>query len=57
MLLLLPPAGQAYFVSFLQDWGIHISPEFIGTYGQKFVLYKGRWADVGTLPAKLLMSD
>jgi basic amino acid/polyamine antiporter, APA family len=39
-----------YFVSFLQDWGIHIPPEFIGTYGQKFALYNGRWTDVATLP-------
>ncbi len=40
-----------YFVSFLQDWGIRIPPEFIGTYGQKFALYHGRWMDVMTLPA------
>jgi APA family basic amino acid/polyamine antiporter len=40
-----------YFVSFLQDWGIHIPPEFIGTYGQKFALYNSRWTDVATLPA------
>src|SRR5438309_9192804 len=30
-----------YFVSFLQDWGIHIPPELIGTHGQKFALYNG----------------
>src|SRR5213080_4027257 len=23
-----------YFVSFLQDWGIHIPPELIGSYGE-----------------------
>src|SRR5690349_8853539 len=40
-----------YFVSFMQDRGIHIPPEFIGTYGQKFALYQGRWTDVSTLPA------
>jgi APA family basic amino acid/polyamine antiporter len=40
-----------YFVSFLQDWGIRIPPELIGTYGQKFALYQGRWTDVATLPA------
>src|SRR6476661_8923523 len=28
-----------YFVSFLQDWGIHIPPQLIGVYGQKFALY------------------
>ncbi|HEY3897822.1 MAG TPA: amino acid permease [Chthoniobacter sp.] len=39
-----------YFVSFLQDWGIRIPPEFIGVYGQKFALYQGRWVDVTTLP-------
>ncbi len=40
-----------YFVSFLQDWGIRIPPELIGTYGQKFALYNGRWTDVATLPS------
>jgi APA family basic amino acid/polyamine antiporter len=40
-----------YFVSFLQDRGIHIPPEYIGTYGQKFALYQGRWTDITTLPA------
>jgi APA family basic amino acid/polyamine antiporter len=40
-----------YFVSFLQDWGLRIPPELIGTYGQKFALYHGRWTDVATLPA------
>lgn len=40
-----------YFVSFMQDRGIHIPPELIGTYGQKFALYQGRWTDVSTLPA------
>src|SRR6266702_998581 len=40
-----------YFVSFLQDWGIRIPPELIGTHGQKFALYNGRWTDVATLPA------
>jgi APA family basic amino acid/polyamine antiporter len=45
-----------YFVSFLQDWGIHIPPELIGTYGQKFALYNGRWTDVTTLPAGVTLS-
>jgi APA family basic amino acid/polyamine antiporter len=40
-----------YFVSFLQDWGIHIPPEVIGSYGEKFVLYNGRWMDIMTLPS------
>src|SRR5438105_11973101 len=40
-----------YFVSFLQDWGIHIPPELIGTHGQKFALYNNRWTDVATLPS------
>lgn len=40
-----------YFVSFLQDWGIYIPPQFIGTSAQKFVFYNGRWTDVMTLPA------
>src|SRR5437763_581937 len=41
---------SGYFVSFLQDWGIHIPPQLIGVYGQKFALYNGRWTDVATLP-------
>jgi basic amino acid/polyamine antiporter, APA family len=45
-----------YFVSFLQDRGIHIPPQFIGTYGQKFALYQGRWTDVATLPAGVNVS-
>lgn len=50
-------AGWAgYFVSFLQDRGIHIPPELIGTYGQKFALYQGRWTDVTTLPAGVNLS-
>src|SRR5437773_4944850 len=40
---------SGYFISFLQDWGIHIPPEFIGSYGEKFVLYNGRWTDIATL--------
>ncbi len=40
-----------YFVSFMQDRGVLIPPEFIGTYGQKFALYHGRWTAVSTLPA------
>jgi len=45
-----------YFVSFLQDWGIHIPPELIGVYGQKFANYNGRWTDVATLPATVDVS-
>ena len=45
-----------YFVSFLQDRGIHIPPELIGTYGQKFAFYHGRWTAVSTLPAGVNLS-
>jgi APA family basic amino acid/polyamine antiporter len=45
-----------YFVSFLQDRGLHIPPEYIGTYGQKFALYQGRWTDVTTLPSGVSLS-
>jgi APA family basic amino acid/polyamine antiporter len=39
-----------YFVSFLQDRGIRIPPEFIGSFGQRFAFYDGRWTDVRVLP-------
>jgi len=42
---------SGYFVSFLQDFGIHIPPQLIGTYGQQFVMYQNRWIDIATLPA------
>ena len=45
-----------YFVSFLQDRGIHIPPELIGTYGQKFAFYHDRWTAVATLPAGVDLS-
>jgi basic amino acid/polyamine antiporter, APA family len=42
-----------YFVSFLQDRGVRIAPELIGTYGQQFALYGGRWTDIRSLPASV----
>jgi len=34
---------SGYLVSFLQDFGIHISPRFIATPGTDLVLYNNRW--------------
>lgn len=39
-----------YLVSFLQDHGIRIPPEIIGTYGERFALYGGRWVEIRSLP-------
>ncbi len=40
-----------YLVSFLQDFHIHIPPQFTATPGTHLVLYNDRWIDVATLPA------
>src|SRR5436305_3237573 len=42
---------SGYFVSFLQDFHIHIPPQFIATPGTHLVLFNDRWIDVATLPA------
>ncbi len=34
---------SGYVISFLQDFGIHITPALAGTPGTDFVLYNGRW--------------
>ena len=34
---------SGYFVSFLQDFGIHISPKLIATPGTDLVFYNNRW--------------
>src|SRR5205807_137041 len=45
-------AGWAgYLVSFLQDFHIHIPPQFTATPGTHLVLYNDRWIDIATLPA------
>ncbi|MGH9716072.1 MAG: amino acid permease [Candidatus Acidiferrales bacterium] len=35
---------SGYFVSLLDDLGIHLSPRWIATPGTEMVLYKGHWA-------------
>jgi APA family basic amino acid/polyamine antiporter len=35
---------SGYFVSLLEDVGLHISPKWITTPGMQMVLYKGHWA-------------
>ncbi len=42
---------SGYFVSFLQDFHIHIPPQFTATPGTHLVLFNDRWVDVATLPA------
>jgi basic amino acid/polyamine antiporter, APA family len=40
---------SGYFVSLLDDLGIHISPKWIATPGTELVFYKGHWATVRSL--------
>ncbi len=35
---------SGYFVSFLDDFGLHINPKWISTPGTQMVFYKGHWA-------------
>ncbi len=42
---------SGYFVSFLQDRGIHIPPSLISTPGTDMVLYQDRWMPATSLPA------
>jgi APA family basic amino acid/polyamine antiporter len=42
---------SGYFVSFLQDFGIHIPPQLIATPGAQMVLHNGRWLALASLPA------
>jgi len=35
---------SGYFVSFLDDFGLHINPRWISTPGTQMVFYKGHWA-------------
>jgi len=42
---------SGYFVSFLQDFGIHIPPQLIATPGAQMVLHNGRWVALASLPA------
>jgi APA family basic amino acid/polyamine antiporter len=44
---------SGYFVSFLQDWGIHIPPALTATPGTEMVLYHGRWERLATLQPTL----
>jgi len=40
---------SGYFVSFLEDLGIYISPQWIATPGTDMVKYKGHWVAVDTI--------
>jgi basic amino acid/polyamine antiporter, APA family len=44
---------SGYFVSFLEDRGIFISPRWITTPGTEMVFYKGHWAALDTLTMAL----
>ncbi len=40
---------SGYFVSLLDDLGIHIGPRWIDTPGTSLILYNGRWAELDSL--------
>lgn len=42
---------SGYFVSFLQDFGIHIPPQFMAVPGAKLVFYDDKWISLATLPS------
>ena len=44
---------SGYFVSLLDDFGIHISPQLMTTPGSRMVFYKGHWAQLGSLQQTL----
>ncbi len=44
---------SGYFVSLLDDLGIHIPPQFLATPGTELVFYKGHWAPLNTLTQTL----
>ncbi len=47
---------SGYFVSFLDDLGIHISPQLMSTPGTQLVLYRGHWAPLNALTQTLASS-
>src|ERR1700691_1035267 len=40
---------SGYVVSLLDDFGIHIGPQWISTPGTKLVYFKGHWAELASL--------
>jgi APA family basic amino acid/polyamine antiporter len=40
---------SGYFNSFLQDFGIHIPPQFTASPGTEMVMYNGRWERLATV--------
>lgn len=44
---------SANVVSLLQDWGIHLPPQFIETPGRELYLFQGRWELLTTLEPAL----
>ncbi|HWR13348.1 MAG TPA: amino acid permease [Terriglobales bacterium] len=41
---------SGYFVSLLQDFGLHIPPQFTAVPGAKLAFYDGRWTAISSLP-------
>jgi len=44
---------SGYVVSFLQDWGIHLPPQWTATPGTTLVLYHNRWERLTTILPRL----
>ncbi len=44
---------SGYFVSLLQDWGLHVPPQLMATPGTELVFYNNRWELLGTVGPEL----
>ncbi|MGD1210768.1 MAG: amino acid permease [Candidatus Acidiferrales bacterium] len=44
---------SGYFVSFLDDFGVHVSPKWIATPGTQMTFYKGHWATADSVHSAL----
>ncbi len=45
---------SGYVLSFLQDFGIHLPPQFSGAHGEMMVKYNGIWERLGRIKATLM---
>ncbi|HXQ25896.1 MAG TPA: amino acid permease [Candidatus Acidoferrales bacterium] len=44
---------SGYFVSLLDDLGLHVNPKWIATPGTQMVFYKGHWSELGAVQQSL----
>jgi APA family basic amino acid/polyamine antiporter len=48
---------SGYVLSFLQDFGIRLTPRLAGAPGTKFVLYQGHWENLNRIAKKLAIAN